>query len=144
MRAAVASTTTIVTLGVQDLQRSIRFYEVGIGLLRVPYEAETIAFFDLGDAQLALFPRQALAQDAGVSSLGEGFPGVTIARFVSSSEEVTAFLDRAIRAGATSTRTAQPTSWGGFSGYFADPDGHLWEIACDSKTYAKEQAIARR
>ncbi len=138
----MASTTTIVTLGVQDLQRSIRFYEAGIGLLRVPYDPETIAFFDLGSAQLALFPRHALAEDAGVSPLGEGFPGVTLARFVSSSQEVAAFLNRAVQAGATLTRAAQPTSWGGFSGYFADPDGYLWEIACDSKTYAKEQAAA--
>ena len=138
----MASTATIVTLGVQDLERSVRFYEAGIGLRRVPYDPATIAFFDLGGAQLALFPRHALAEDAGVSPLGEGFPGITLARFVSSSEEVAAFLDRAVEAGATLTRAAQPTSWGGYSGYFADPDGHPWEIACDSKTYAKEQAAA--
>jgi catechol 2,3-dioxygenase-like lactoylglutathione lyase family enzyme len=135
------ATTTIVTLGVRDLQRSIRFYAAGLGLSRVPYEPETIAFFDLGGTQLALFPRQALAEDAGVPSLGEGFPGVTLARFVDSSEEVRAFLARAVQAGATLTRAAEPTSWGGFSGYFADPDGHLWEIACDSETYAKERAV---
>jgi hypothetical protein len=135
---------TIVTLGVQDLKRSIRFYEAGLGLSRVPYEPETIAFFDLGNAQLALFPRDALAEDAGVSPLGGGFSGVTLARFMTSSEDVRAraFLERAVQAGATVTRVAQPTSWGGFSGYFADPDGHLWEIACDSKTYAKERGAA--
>ena len=133
------TTPTIVTLGVQDLKRSNRFYEA-LGLPRVPYESETIAFFDLGDAQLALFPRHALAEDAGVSPSGEGFRGVTLARFVTSSTEVRAFLERAVQAGATLARTAQPTSWGGFSGYFADPDGHLWEIACDSDTYAKEGA----
>jgi hypothetical protein len=131
-------------LGVQDLTRSIRFYEAGLGLPRVPYEPETIAFLDLGGAQLALFPRQALAEDAGVSALGEGFRGVTLSRFFGSSEEVGAFLDRAVQAGATLTRAARPTSWGGFAGYFADPDGHLWEIACDSKTYAKERSGAQQ
>lgn len=129
----------IVTLGVEDLQRSIRFYEAALGLPRVPYKPETIAFFDLGGAQLALFPRDALAEDAGVPSMGQGFRGVTIALFVTSSEDVRALLERAIQAGAGLTREAQSTSWGGFSGYFADPDGHLWEIACDSKTYAKEK-----
>lgn len=138
----MATTPTIVTLGVRDLGRSILFYEEGLGLPRVPYEPETIAFFDLGGAQLALFPRHALADDAGVSPSGEGFRGVTLSRFFHSSAEARAFLDRAVRAGATLTRAAQPTSWGGFSGYFSDPDGHLWEIACDSKTFAKEMAAA--
>ena len=138
----MVTTPTIVTLGVQDLKRSIRFYEAALGVPRVPYEPETIAFFDLGGAQLALFSRDALAEDAGVASSGEGFRGVTLARFVTSSEDVRALLDRAIQAGATLTREAQPTSWGGFSGYFADPDGHLWEIAYDSKTYAKEKEAA--
>lgn len=136
----MATTPTIVTLGVQDLSRSIRFYEEGLGLSRVPYQPETIAFFDLGGSQLALFPRPELAEDAGVSSSGEGFRGVTLARFFDSSREVRSFLDRAVLAGATLTRPAEPRSWGGFSGYFADPDGHLWEIACDSKTYARETA----
>ena len=130
----MSMTPLIVTLGVQDLRRSIRFYESGLGFPRVPYQPETIAFFDLGGAQLALFPRGALAEDAGVPGSGEGFSGVTLARFASSSKEVSAFLERAIQAGARLTRAAEPTSWGGFSGYFADPDGHLWEIACDSKT----------
>jgi catechol 2,3-dioxygenase-like lactoylglutathione lyase family enzyme len=139
---AVATTPTIVTLGVQDLKRSIRFYEAGLAFPRVPYEPETIAFFDLGGAQLGLFPRDALAEDAGVSPAGEGFSGVTLSRFVASSEEVRAFLDRAVRAGGTSIRAARATTWGGFAGYFADPDGHLWEVACDSKTYAKEIGAA--
>ena len=139
---ALAATPTIVTLGVQDLKRSIRFYEAGLAFSRVPYQSETIAFFDLGGAQLALFPRDALAEDAGVSPLGEGFTRVSLARFVASSEEVRTFLHRAVQAGATLTRAAQATTWGGFSGYFADPDGHLWEIACDSKTYGREMAAA--
>lgn len=126
------------TLGVEDLTRSIGFYEAGIGLQRVPYEPETIAFFDLDGAQLALFPRDELAEDAGVSEIGNGFRGVSLARFVGSSQEVDAFLERAVRAGAKLTRKATPQPWGGYSGYFADPDGHLWEVACDSKTYAKE------
>ncbi len=140
----VASATTIVTLGVQDLKRSIRFYEAGIGFQRVHYEPETIAFFDLGGAQLALFPRNELAEDAGVSGIGEGFRGVSVARFLGSSQEVDAFLERAVQAGATLTRKAHPQPWGGYSGYFADLDGHLWEIGCDSKTYAKERAAAQQ
>jgi hypothetical protein len=140
----MASTTTTVTLGVQDLKRSIRFYETGIGLPRVPYEPETIAFFDLGGAQLALFPRNELAEDAGVSGIGEGFSGITLARFLDSSQEVAAFLERAVQAGGTLTRKPQPQPWGGYSGYFADLDGHLWEVGCDSKTYAKERAAAQQ
>ncbi|UCF21137.1 MAG: VOC family protein [Gemmatimonadota bacterium] len=139
----MASTATIVTLGVRDLKRSIRFYETGIGLQRVPYEPETIAFFDLGGAQLALFPRNELAEDAGVSGIGEGFRGVSLARFLGSSQEVDAFLERAVQAGGTLTRKARPQPWGGYSGYFGDLDGHLWEIGCDSKTYATERAAAQ-
>jgi catechol 2,3-dioxygenase-like lactoylglutathione lyase family enzyme len=136
----MASTTTIITLGVRDLKRSIHFYETGIGLPRIPYDPETIAFFELGGAQLALFPRGELAEDAGVSGIGEGFPGVSLARFLGSSRDVDAFLERALRAGGTLTRKARPQPWGGYSGYFADPDGHLWEIGCDSETYARERA----
>ena len=135
----MAPTVSMITLGVSDLERSIRFYEVGLGLVRVPFDSETIAFFDLGGPQLALYPRTALAEDAGVSPVGRGFPGITLAQLMSSSSEVSACLRRAIDAGGTLLKSGQPAFWGGFSGYFADPDGHLWEIACNSDVYAKER-----
>lgn len=93
-----ASATTIVTLGGQDLKRSIRVYEAGIGLPRVRYEPETVAFFELGGAGLARFPRGELAKDAGVSGAGEGFRGVSLARLLGSSREVDAFLECAVQA----------------------------------------------
>ena len=130
---------SMVTLGVSDLERSIQFYAVALELKRVPYESDSIAFFDLDGPQLALFPRAALAEDAGVSPEGEGFSGIALAQNVSSSKAVTELLQRAVKAGGTLVKSGQPASWGGFSGYFADPDGHLWEIACDSDIYAKEQ-----
>lgn len=130
----------IVTLGVGDVSRSTDFYETGLGFNRVPYDSDGISFFAFGDAQLALFERQALAQDAGVPADGEGFEGVTLAWTVDSSSAVIEALDRAVAAGGTLVKHAQPVSWGGFSGYFADPDGHLWEVACGSAEYAAESS----
>ena len=132
-------TVSMITLGVSDLERSIRFYEAGLGFVRVPFDSETIAFFDLGGPQLALYPRTALAEDVGVSPTGEGFAGITLAQLMNSSAEVSAFLCRAIDGGGTLLKSGQPVFWGGFSGYFADPDGHLWEIACSSDVYSKER-----
>ena len=129
----------IITLGVSDIARSTDFYEVGLGFERIPYESEAISFFAIGDAQLALFLREALARDAGVPVEGNGFAGVTLAWNVDSSAAVTEALDRAVAIGGTLIKQAQPVSWGGFSGYFADPDGHLWEVACGSAEYAGEQ-----
>ena len=129
----------MITLGVSDLEQSIRFYEAGLGFVRVPYDSETIAFFDLGGSQLALYPRAALAEDAGVSPSGEGFSGVTLSQLMGSSAEVTAALARAVEVGGTLVKAGQPAFWGGYSGYFADPDGHLWEILCSSDTYAGER-----
>ncbi len=135
----MAPTVSMITLGVSDLEGSIRFYEAGMGFIRVPFDSETIAFFDLGGAQLALYPRTLLAEDAGVSPSGEGFAGITLAQNLNSSAEVSAALARAVEAGGTLVKPGQPVFWGGYSGYFADPDGHLWEIACSSELYAKER-----
>lgn len=134
----------MITLGVSDLQSSIRFYEAGLGFRRVPYDSETIAFLDSGGPQLALYPRTALAEDAGVSPVGEGFAGITLGQTVSSSAEVLAVLGRAVKAGGRLVKPGQPAFWGGFSGYFADPDGYLWEVACDSAVYAKEGKATER
>jgi len=131
---------SIITLGVSNLERSIRFYEVALKLKRVHYESDSIAFFDLDGPRLALFSKVALAEDAGVSPEGYGFSGITLAQNVGSSAAVTELLQRAVKSGGTLVKPGQLVFWGGFSGYFADPDGHLWEIACDSDTYSKEQA----
>ncbi len=129
----------LVTLGVADLARSTRFYEEGLGLERAPFPSDTIAFFDAGGTQLALFGREELAADAGVAARGEGFRGVTLALRLGSSAEVKTMLERAVAAGGALLKPPQPVFWGGFSGYFEDPDGHLWEVACGSAEYAAEK-----
>lgn len=134
---------SIVTLGVRDLDRSIRFYELGLGFPRIPFESNEIAFFDAGGVQLALYPRSALAEDAQVDAAGDGFRGVTLAQNFDSSRQVVAMLEKAVAAGGKLVKAPQPVFWGGFSGYFADPDGHLWEIACGSAEYANERGTSR-
>jgi catechol 2,3-dioxygenase-like lactoylglutathione lyase family enzyme len=120
---------TVITLGVADLSRARRFYCDGLGWSAAPGSNEDIAFIPVGQIVLALFPRKLLAEDAGVPDPGSGFGGVTLAQNVRSKEEVDAALARAVAAGATISRPAQEVSWGGYSGYFLDPDGHAWEVA---------------
>lgn len=119
---------SIVTLGVDNLEDAVAFYRDGLGLPKLESEGE-IAFFDLGGTQLALYPWEALAEDATVSADGSGFRGVTLAHNAESKERVEAVLEEAAAAGATIVKPAQDVFWGGYSGYFADPDGHLWEVA---------------
>ncbi len=120
---------TVVTLGVQDLVRSRTFYCDGLGFRASSTSNESIVFLDAGGPVLALYRRKLLADDANVPSEGSGFGGVTLARNVGSKAEVDAALAAAKRAGATILKAAQEVFWGGYSGYFADPDGHPWEIA---------------
>ena len=120
---------SIITLGVNDLPRSVEFYRDGLGLPLFDENTESIAFFQNRGAWLALYPRESLAADAGVPTEGSGFSGVTLAHNVRTREEVDALLDVAVSAGATLVKPAQDTFWGGYSGYFADPEGYLWEIA---------------
>jgi hypothetical protein len=119
---------SIITLGVADLQKSIRFYRDGLGL-PMRENGEQIAFFTTVGTWLALYPREALADDAQVDSDGTGFRGFTLAHNVASKAEVDQLLEQASKAGARIIKEAQDVDWGGYSGYFSDPDGFLWEVA---------------
>ncbi|MDA0734265.1 MAG: VOC family protein [Chloroflexi bacterium] len=118
---------SIITLGVSNLAKSIEFYRDGLGLPLRPGEA-AIAFFETKGTWLALFPRESLAEDANVPLPGGGSPGFTLAHNVRSKEEVDALIGHAVSVGATLVKPAHDAEWGGYSGYFADPDGYLWEI----------------
>lgn len=119
---------SMITLGVGNLEASVRFYESGLGLPRMESPPE-VAFFTLNGSWLGLYGREALAEDAGVSAQGGGFAGITIAHNVESEAAVDAVMEQAIAAGARRVKPAQKVFWGGYAGYFADPDGYLWEIA---------------
>jgi catechol 2,3-dioxygenase-like lactoylglutathione lyase family enzyme len=120
---------SMITLGVRDLARAVRFYEEGLGLPRMHVDSDEVAFFPLAGAWLGLFGRDDLAADAGVLAEGDGFGGFSLAHNVASRGEVDATMTQAAAAGATLVKPAQDTAWGGYAGYFADPDGHLWEVA---------------
>lgn len=119
---------SMITLGVSDLNRAIRFYEQGLGFPRLSSPPE-VAFFTLNGSWLGLYGKEALATDAHVSPQGEGFAGFALAHNVSSEAEVDEVVNQAIAAGATLVKKPQQVFWGGYSGYFKDPDGHLWEVA---------------
>ena len=126
---------TLLTIGVDDLERAVRFYRDGLGLktqgiVGAEFEYGAVAFFDLQTGlKLALWPRKSIARDTGVA-LGSPNPtDFTIGHNVSSRAEVDAVMSQATGAGAVVVKKAQDTFWGGYAGYFQDPDGHLWEVA---------------
>ncbi|MFV8834083.1 VOC family protein [Aquisalimonas sp.] len=119
---------SVITLGVSDLARAQAFYETGVGWTLGAAE-EDIRFFQLNGLILALYPREALAADAGVPAEGSGFSGVALAYNARSRDEVDRVLALAEGAGGRLVKAAQEVFWGGYSGYMADPDGHLWEVA---------------
>ncbi len=119
---------SIVTLGVADLERSRKFYE-RLGWRASRASSEGIAFFQTGGMILALYPRAELAKDAGTAAEGQGFPGFSISYNARKRTEVDAGLTEAEAAGAKILKPAQEAFWGGYSGYFADPDGFAWEVA---------------
>ncbi len=119
---------SIITLGVANLARSRAFYEA-LGFHASSASQGDIVFFQAGGLGIALYPRAALAEDANVAEAGSGFRGLTIAHNVRAKEEVGAVLAEAQAAGGRMVKPAQDVFWGGHSGYFADPDGHLWEVA---------------
>jgi catechol 2,3-dioxygenase-like lactoylglutathione lyase family enzyme len=120
---------SIVTLGVADLARARRFYCDGLGWRESSAGNESVSFIDAGGVVLGLYGREALAEDAGVPDEGDGFSGFALAHNVASEAEVDRVLAEAVEAGATLVKPGQKVFWGGYSGYFADPDGHLWEVA---------------
>lgn len=119
---------SMITLGVRDLSAAIEFYEKGLGFPRMESPPE-VAFFTLNGTWLGLYGREALAKDATVSFEGEGFESFALAHNVSSEKEVDEVVSQAVDAGATLVKKPQKVFWGGYSGYFKDLDGHLWEVA---------------
>lgn len=119
---------TLVTLGAADMARARRFYET-LGFKSSSASQESVTFFDAGGVVLGLFGRAALAEDATVDNSAPGFSGISLAHNVASEAEVDAVIAEAVAAGGRLVKKAHKVFWGGYSGYFADPDGHLWEVA---------------
>ncbi len=126
---------SLITLLVDDLQRSLAFYRDGLGLategvVGTEFEYGAVVFFDLqGGLKLALWPRSSLARDSGMRVAAPSATEFMLGHNVSSKAEVDAVMEQAQKAGAVIVKPAQDAFWGGYSGYFQDPDGHLWEIA---------------
>ena len=119
-----------ITLGVKDVNRAKQFYSKGLGWPIQQEQGEWVSFsLNNGSSSLGLLPRDALAGDAGVAADGSGFRGITLSYIVRSEERVDAVLAEAERAGAEVVKPAQRAPWGGYFGYFADPDGYLWKVA---------------
>ena len=126
---------TLITLGVDDLERAVRFYRDGLGLptqgiVGSEFEHGAVAFFDLQPGlKLALWPRASLARDSGVAVGPRSASEFSLAHNVADKNEVSRVMQQAREAGATEVKPAADTFWGGYAGYFQDPDGHLWEVA---------------
>lgn len=128
------SRISVLTLGVDDLERAVRFYRDGLGLategiIGTQFEHGKVAFFDLqAGLKLAVFARGDLALDAGIAVSPPAPTDFSIGHTLRSTDEVDAVMAEAAKAGASIVKTAQKTFWGGYAGYFQDPDGHLWEV----------------
>jgi len=126
---------TLITLGVDDLERALRFYRDGLGLqtegiIGTEFEHGAVAFFNLQHGlKLALWLRKSIAHDSGLPAGSASPTEFTIGHNVGSRAEVDAVMDQAGKAGAAIVKPAHETFWGGYAGYFQDPDGHLWEVA---------------
>jgi catechol 2,3-dioxygenase-like lactoylglutathione lyase family enzyme len=124
----------MITLGVDDLERALRFYRDGLGLrtdgiVGREFEHGAVAFFDLqAGLKLALWPRASIAHDSGLAAGASTAPEFTLGHNVASKAEVDAVMRQAEAAGATVVKSARDTFWGGYAGYFQDPDRHLWEV----------------
>ena len=128
---------SVITLGVTDMERSVSFYRDGLGL---PHRDDKppVAYFELNGAWLALFPREDLAQYINVSPAGSGFAGMTLSCNVDRREAVDETMSQAEAAGARVVRRASEFRWGGYGGWFADPDGYLWEIVWNPRPFMSE------
>jgi len=135
---------TVLTLGVDDLNRAVSFYRDGLGLetqgvVGQEFEYGAVAFFDLQNGvKLALWPRKSIAHDSGLPLQPKSATEFTIGHNVSSKSEVDAVMEQAKKAGAKIVKPAQDTFWGGYAGYFRDPDNHLWEIAWNPAWQAED------
>lgn len=124
----------VITLGVDDLQRSLAFYRDGLGLptqgiFGTEFEYGAVAFFDLNAGlKLAIWPRASIVKDTGIPLGAASATEMTLGHNVASKEEVVTVMKQAEKAGAVIVKPAQTTFWGGYAGYFQDPDGHLWEV----------------
>jgi uncharacterized protein len=119
---------SLITLGVENLARATEFYQ-RLGWEKSAISQEGVTFIQLKGLVLSLFSRASLAEDARVADTAKGFSGITLAHNVSSERGVDAVYKFAISCGATAVKPPERVFWGGYSGYFADPDGHLWEVA---------------
>ncbi|HKN58094.1 MAG TPA: VOC family protein [Gemmatimonadaceae bacterium] len=126
---------TLITIGVDDLEKSLRFYRDGLGfatdgIVGKEFEYGAVVFFELESGlRLALWPRKSMAHDSGLSIGARSATEFTLAHNVSSESEVDKVMNQAKRAGAVIVKPADKTFYGGYAGYFQDPDGHLWEVA---------------
>jgi len=126
---------TVITLGVTDLDRALRFYRDGLGLptpgiVGTEFEYGAVVFIELaGGVALALWPRESLAHDSGLPVSTAAAPGFSLGHNVGSRDDVDTVMRQARDAGAAIVKPAHETFWGGYAGYFQDPDGHLWEVA---------------
>lgn len=123
------SRLNIITLGVKNIKKSREFYETGLGWKVSSASQDTIVFIKLSNLILAIYPYELLAADANIEPNGSGFKGITLAQNVMSKEDVDCILRVAEKAGGKIVKPAQNVFWGGYSGYFTDPDENLWEIA---------------
>jgi catechol 2,3-dioxygenase-like lactoylglutathione lyase family enzyme len=120
---------TLITLGVEDIRRATDFYEKGLGWKRSAASMDDMILFPLGGIVLGLYPRKLLAEDAGVDANSSGFSGITLSYNAKSEKEVEEVLDKVEKLGASIVKSAQKVFWGGYHGYFKDPDGHIIEVA---------------
>ncbi len=137
---------TVITIGVDDLERSLRFYRDGLGLptqgiIGTEFEHGAVAFFDLqASVKLAIWPRTSISHDTGIPVSPPNPTEFTLGHNVSSTEEVDAVMEQARNAGAKIVKQAHDTFWGGYAGYFQDPDGHLWEIVWNPQLQVEDEA----
>jgi uncharacterized protein len=131
---------TLITLGVKNLQRARDFYLNVFGWKPTDESTEAIVFFQLNGFQLALFPQESLADDAGVPADGSGFRRFSLAHNVNSEREVDELVKQLEEKGARIIRQPEKVFWGGYSSYIADPDDNLWEIAYNPFSVAKDQS----